>query len=48
MLVALAFVTLGILGGCASYEGAVLKPEKYEKEGKPASGGYDVQSVFKF
>ena len=38
---------LGILAGCA-YKGAQVKPDKYEKDGKPASGDCRVESVFKF
>jgi hypothetical protein len=38
---------LAFLAGCA-YGGAQLKPAKHEKDGKPASGDYRVQSVFTF
>lgn len=39
---------LALLGGCASYQGAQARPAKYEKDGKPASGDFRVNSVFTF
>lgn len=39
---------LGVLTGCASYQGAQAKPAEYYQDGKPVPGDYRVESVFKF
>jgi hypothetical protein len=39
---------VGILGGCASYQGEQVKPAEYYKDGKPVPGNYRMESVFTF
>lgn len=38
----------GTLAGCASYQGAQVKPAKYYKDGKPVPGDYRAETVFEF
>lgn len=42
------YFLLGILTGCASYQGAQAKPAEYYQDGKPVPGDYRIESVFKF
>jgi|GEM_PF-3791073 len=41
-------VLLGILGGCATYQGDRIRPAEYYRDGKPVPGNYRVESVFQF